>query len=387
MVHYFPLVYDGRMNHKRKVLIGITKSNFGGAQRYVLDLATMLPKGAFEVAVICGGEGPLVTMLHDAGIRVIALPALQRDVRVWGDIRVFFSLIALLRRERPDILHLNSSKMGGIGALAGKIMRIRRVVFTAHGWEFNAPRPRWQKRLIRIFSTYIVALADQTIAISSAIKKDIGVLQNKITVIHHGIEEVAFLDRDIARHAIADRIQKPIDTNGLWFGTIAELHKVKGLDCAIRAFAEVAHTVPHSQYILIGEGREHADLAALIDQRGLRERVHLVGFIPDAARLLKACDVFVLPSRSEGLGYVVLEAGLASLPVIASKVGGISEIITSEVNGLLVTPEDVSGLSNAMTTLARDEGLREKLGRALHQRVRDQFSFSHMITNTIAVYE
>lgn len=372
---------------KRKVLVGITKSNFGGAQRYVFDLARSLVARGFDVAIVCGASGTLVDKLNTSGIRVITLPKLKRDVSVFGDIRVFFSLIKILREEKPDILHLNSSKMSGIGALAGQIMRIPHIVFTAHGWEFNAPRPQWQRWIIRFFSTLIVLLADRTIAVSSAIKRDLCVMQNKIHVIHNGIETPVFLDKEAARDTIIEHSKTPIDAAGFWFVTIAELHPVKGLDIAIDAFSKAARSIPDAHYVIIGEGQERVSLTGYIHAHGLDGRVHLVGFIPDAVRYLKATDVFILPSRSEGLGYVILEAGMASLPVVASNVGGIPEIITSGVDGILVAPDNVHKLANIMTILAHDERMRNDLGHTLHKRVLDHFSLARMIADTIAVYE
>lgn len=372
---------------RTKVIIAITKSNFGGAQRYVYDLATTLPHDRYDVTIVCGGNGPLVEMLTEAGVRVIPLPGLERDVKMIGDIKAFRTLLQILRSEKPDVLHLNSSKMGGIGVLAGRIAHIPRIIFTAHGWEFNAPRPLWQRVIIHIFSTLIVILAHRTIAVSERLKRDMRILHKKITVIHNGIAPVHKLDSDEARRGLVERAETLPDVHGLWLGTIAELHPVKGLDTAIAAFATIAQEIPTAQYIIIGEGHERARIAALIRKHALERRVHLIGFVPRAARYLRAFDVFVLPSRSEGLAYVILEAGLASLPVIASRVGGIPEIIESDAYGTLVPRDDADALAQAMRTLAGDAGLRSRLGTALHDRVAEQFSLDKMVRMTSAEYD
>ena len=108
---------------RQKILLVITKSNWGGAQRYVYDLATNLPRDRFEVIVACGGSGTLITRLKESGVRVIPLGKLGRDISLGDDLGSFFSLLRILRTEHPDILHLNSSKAGGLGALAGRIAR------------------------------------------------------------------------------------------------------------------------------------------------------------------------------------------------------------------------------------------------------------------------
>ena len=125
---------------RRRVLFIITKSNWGGAQRYVYDLATALPKHEFEVQVAFGQPGRLADALARAGIETYSIAALQRDVSLVADFRSFLELWRLLRTMRPDIVHLNSSKAAGLGALAARITRVPRVVFTVHGWPFAERR-------------------------------------------------------------------------------------------------------------------------------------------------------------------------------------------------------------------------------------------------------
>src|SRR3989344_3387314 len=126
---------------KGKILYIITKSNWGGAQRYVFDLATRLPKEDFEIAVAHGGNGLLAEKLCTARIRTIKVKKFERNVKLFKDIAVFFELLSLLRRERPDIVHLNSSKAGGIGALSARFTGIKNIIFTSHGLVFDEDRP------------------------------------------------------------------------------------------------------------------------------------------------------------------------------------------------------------------------------------------------------
>src|SRR3989344_3575655 len=144
---------------RKKVLFLITKGNFGGAQRYVYDLATSLPKTKYEAVVACGpasaeasaGKGGLAYALQEQGIRVIILDKLERDMKVSNDWQVLRSFIKLFKEERPDIIHLNSSKAGGLGALAGRLAKVPRIIFTAHGWAFNESRNSIEKRVILFF--------------------------------------------------------------------------------------------------------------------------------------------------------------------------------------------------------------------------------------------
>ena len=131
------------MNHtnRKKVLFLITKSNWGGAQRYVYDLVTTLDKSQFDVVVALGGNGILVEMLNHAGIRTIIIQSLARNISIKNELSFARELWNILRIEKPDVFHVNSSKAGGVGTFLGRLSRVPRIIFTAHGWAFNEDRP------------------------------------------------------------------------------------------------------------------------------------------------------------------------------------------------------------------------------------------------------
>ncbi len=369
---------------RTKICLGITQSNFGGAQRHVFDLAKALSK-RFDVAVIHGGSGVLAKKLDEEHITRHRLRSLERHMNPWGEVQSFFELVGLLRTEKPDVFHVHSSKMGFIGALAGRVAGVPRIVFTAHGWEFNAPRPWYQKALIYVLSLGIVFFAHRTIAISASIRDQMpAILRTKITVVHHGIERVSLLEKSEARAFL--KSLAPLLGDGIWIGTIAELHPVKGIPHAIRAIQTTLETHPEAHYIVIGEGDERPALRALIEKEGLQSNVHLVGFVADAARYLSAFDIFVLPSVSEALGYAILEAGSASFPVIVSNVGGVPEIIEHGVHGTLVPPRDSVSIATAIAELITDRELGERYGAALRERVKEKFSLDRMVEQTVAEY-
>ena len=156
------------MHSKKKILYVITKSNWGGAQRYVYDLATNLTQEQFNVSVALGGNGLLAERLNGAGIQTIILSHIEREVRVWKDIKIFFTLIRLFRDKQPDIVHLNSSKVGGLGSLAARIARVPCVIFTVHGLPSFEPRFAQIKFLIVFFSWLSCIFNTAIIAVSRA---------------------------------------------------------------------------------------------------------------------------------------------------------------------------------------------------------------------------
>lgn len=364
-----------------KILYVITKSNWGGAQKYVYDLAVAAKGAGNEVAVALGGDGILVDKLRAAEVRVVSVPELGRDVRLLADLHAFRFLKKLFKEEAPDVVHLNSSKIGFLGALAGRRARVPRIVFTAHGWAFNEERP-YLARLALIFLYWCtILLSHVTITVSYAVRRQmlpLPLMRGKMTVIHNGLREpTTFLEKAAARKSLG------LPPDALIVGTIAELHPVKGTADAIRAVAENSLPI---HFAIIGEGELHSDLTALIGAYHAEDRIELLGAKDDAAQYLKAFDIFLLASHSEACPYVLLEAGAARLPVVATRAGGIPEIIKDNETGLLVPPRYPSMIASALKTLAEDPKLGEKLGEHLARHVRNSFSIDRMRNDTIALY-
>lgn len=312
---------------KKKILFVITKSNWGGAQRYVYDLVTNLAREEFEVVVAFGGTGEvgahtglLATRLSDAGVRTLFIESFMRDIGIFRDISAFFELLRIIKKEKPDVLHLNSSKAGGLGALTGRITGIRRIIFTAHGFAHNEMRPLYQRALIWTFSWFTILFADKVIVLSHYEFSRAPVIfsRRKLVVIHNGIDlHMPFGSGARIRDAF------PIDVRIT--GTIGELTKNKNHIALI----EQSRNDSALYVAIVGEGEDRAHLEAKIREYGLEARVKLFGFMP-ASEVLKGFDTFALPSLKEGLPYVLLEAKVASLPILANRVGGVGEILDAK---------------------------------------------------------
>lgn len=377
-------------SRKRRVFIAITQSTlFGGAQRYVLDLAGSLSRDDFDVTVMHGGSGVLREKLQEVRIHTIPLMSLERRVSVWNDLKTLKELYFILRKERPDILHTNSSKMGVIGGIAGRLSGIPRIIFTAHGWAFNEQRPYWQKISIYVLSALAVLVSHRTIAVSDAVRnafRKLPFVYRKMSVIRNGIGEISYDVRVVAREKIIALAGINSDKNAPWICTVAELHPIKNLLTGISAFEEMLKKCPDIQYFIAGEGSERASLERFISAHRLGLRVHLLGFVNNASQLLKAFDVFFLPSLSESFSYVLLEAGAAGLPVVASRVGGIPEIIEHNRTGLLVDTGDVLGFADKLTELVTHKNKAAQIGKALQERVFSDFTIRQMVKKTVALY-
>lgn len=387
-----------------KILYLITKSNFGGAQRYVYDLATGAKERGHDVVVAYGGEGPLGSKLRDAGVRTLSLPLLERDVSVWKDFRSFLALLKLLRTEEPDVLHLNSSKVGGLGALAGRFYNGRErlfhpkhgghllsIVFTGHGWAFNEERSDIERIIIATLHWLTIHLAQKTIAVSRKTREQVARLPfvwHKISVIHNGVGNIALLPKGAAlREILGDEAEKFLESNPLIIGTLAELHRNKGIDYALEGLALLAkQTTQPFVFLVLGEGEARAKLEALRDKLGLNDRVFFAGYHSEGVSLLSAFDIFLLPSITEAFPYAILEAGKVGLPVIATAVGGIPEVIDDMQSGVLIQSKNPGEIARALTYLINNPDKRELLGKNIAERIRDRFSVDQMIEETLKLY-
>lgn len=385
-----------------EVLILITKSNMGGAQRYVYDLATNLPKDIYSVEVMAGGNGPLIEKLKLAGIEASGDLPIGRDLDIFEDIKVFFKLISILRKKRPDVLHVNSSKIGGLGALAGRLMKVPKIVFTAHGWAFNEDRSFISKLLIKLSYWFIINLSHVTIAVSEATKyqmRNWPTIFEKITVIHNGIKKESSFSKINARYGLSQlnkqfsQIIKDTPAKNLTIiGSVGELHPIKGYEYALRGIHNLIDSKQNKNpnrkiiYAIFGEGENRDNLEKTIKDLGLESSVILFGHVNNAYQYLKAFDIFLMPSISEGLPYVVLEAGLASLPVISTIVGGIPEIIDDMKSGILIQSKKIKEIHYAIAFLLTHKKVQKEYGLALHEKVLKEFSIDRMIEKTIKIY-
>jgi glycosyltransferase involved in cell wall biosynthesis len=375
-----------------KIIHVITKSNWGGAQRYVYDIATRLPREKYESEVILGGTGPLFHKLQDAGVKVTSIPELERDMNAKKDWKTFVTLFKYFRKAKPDVIHLNSSKIGGIGALAGRLARVKRIVFTAHGWAFNENRSFASKIAIKWAYWTTLFLAHETIMVSNNMKRGAEgwpFIKEKISVVHNGVVREAGFSKLNARTELMRRspaLKAAVESNRkslLWIGTIAELHHIKGYEYALKAISSLADK---AIYVIIGEGEQRAHIEKLIAELNLEKNVFLLGHIDKAADYISAFDVFMLSSLSEALAYVILEAGQASVPVVATAVGGIPEIIDDMRSGLLVQPKNSRELGHALSFMIEHPSERKRYGTALKEKVTKEFSLEKMVKETEGVY-
>ncbi len=373
---------------KPSILYVITKSNFGGAQRYVFDLAVAMQEAGHRVAVASAAEGIMVDKLTTANIQHLPVHSFQRDINASKEIGVVKELTNYIKEFKPDIIHLNSSKAGLIGAVIAHVLRVPKIIYTSHGWAFNEDRSLPAKISFTVLHWLTVVLSDQTIAVSKAIKKQLPgpLVKKKMTVIHLGRKEISFLEKEVAREFLVNKNPQLSHHNkDIWMVTIAELHPTKQHHIAIEAVAKLKSEGINLRHLIIGGGQEKEKLEQLIKEKDLSQNVFLLGTIDDAAKYLKAFDIFVLASRSEAFGYAVLEAAAAKLPIVASLVGGIPEVVENGSEAILVTPPSDIGFANGIKTYLSDTAKADRFAESA-ERKSHKFTMEKMIEATEKLY-
>jgi len=359
---------------KKKVLYLITKATWGGAQRYVYDLATHLDTTKFQPSVAFGTAGKLSDDLTKANIKTYGISSLGRDIALISDIKSFSQIIRCIKNVRPDVLHVNSSKAATLGALAGRLCGVPKIIFTVHGWPFKENRNFIFRTFIYFVSWFTGVLGHNIIVVSKSdeeIGKKMWSIGNKVRYVPLGLEIPEPLSREEAL------ISLKITTASPRIVTIAELTPNKGIRYALEAIALLKkRNIGVSYFFIIGDGEQRPELEKLVGAKDIADRVKFLGFVPDASQYLKAFDIFLLTSIKEGMPYVLLEAAAAGLPIVATDV--VEEEASNIPNIHFVPPQSGQALADAVEKLAQNlpGGKPCAIG-----------SFADMLKKTVELYD
>jgi glycosyltransferase involved in cell wall biosynthesis len=375
---------------KPKLLLIVTSSAWGGAERYVVRMAAAAA-AEFDVTVAAGASrsGELFRALP-AGVKRFELADLVRPIAPLRDLKAVRRLRAFLDEERFDLVHANSSKAGLVAALAARLSKSRpRVLYTAHGWGFAERRSLpfrlavlWSEKLAARWraATVVLTEAERRLALAERLSPP-----ERLHLVPLGIDadEIAFLERVEARTELSRLCGARFGRTLV--GTIANAYPAKGLPFLLEAFERLAPELEDADLAVLGDGPDMPKLRALRAALPHEDRICLPGAVSGAARLLKAFDLFVLPSTKEGLPWAVLEASRAGVPVVATAVGALPELIDDGVTGRLVPPGDAAALADAIRSVLADRALYQRL-KSGAPRIAERRSGSEMVAKTLALY-
>lgn len=369
----------------------ITKLAVGGAQRTALDICEGLAGGRWDLALLAGpdvdAEGSLAEEASRRGVRVISVPHLVRRVRPGRDLFAALWLFRWCRRHRPAIVHTHSSKAGVLGRLAAWTAGVPAIVHSVHGWSFNGdmgPSARrgctYLERVLARVTTRLVVVT--SIDLRKGLEACVG-RRDQYEVVYNGIDLADFAPATSERGAV--RAGLGVAGSAPLLGTVGRMADPKDPLSMVDAFARVVQSEPRAMFVWVGDGPLRAAVEDRVRERGLVGRFLIPGVRTDVAALLSALDVFVLSSRWEGLPRTVTEAMACGIPVVATDVGGVVEVIEDRRTGLLVPPGDPALLADRVQKLLHQPELAGALARAGRVRARD-FDRSAMLGRFDGLY-
>ncbi|NIA15128.1 MAG: glycosyltransferase [Nitrospiraceae bacterium] len=376
---------------KFRVAHVITRLCKGGAQKNTFHTVRLANRERFDVDLISGPtkgrEGSIEPAVRDAGIEIVRVPYLVRRVAPLHDYLAMRQLTALFVRNRYDIVHTHTSKAGFLGRLAAVHAKTPIIVHTPHGNIFHGYFPKYVTRAFVWMERHAARRTDRIIeltpgGIEEHLAEWIGRREQYVTIFS-GIDLSPY-DAAIARRNETRRALGVAD-NQLLVGGVGRLEPVKGFRYLVSAARLVLESVPNARFIVAGTGALAKVLRA--EAADLDDRFRFLGLRDDVPDLMAAMDVFVLPSLNEGMGRVLLEAGAAATPAVATSVGGVPDIIRAGETGILVPPREPEALANAVCILARDPGARQAMGQAARGAVAPAYGLDHMVARIEALYE
>lgn len=384
-----------------RVLHIITRMVKGGAQVNTLANVSGLRGPEWESLLAAGPaegpEGSLEPACEAAGVQLLRVPDLVRDVAPVRDARALAALRALIRRERPDLVHTHTSKAGLLGRIAARREGVPAVVHTPHGHVFHSYEGGLKTRAFIAAERWAARRADRLVALTPAERDEHLALRvgrpEQWTVIHSGIDFAPFEEARGSDAREAVRAEWGVPPEAPVIGTVGRLVPIKGQRTLLDAFAALRARFPAAHLVLVGDGELRGELQqAARDLRlplageAAAGAVHFLGLRSDVARQMAGFDLFALPSLNEGMGRVLVEAMAMELPCVASRVSGIPDVVAEGETGLLVPPRDPDALAEALAALLADPARARSFGAAGRARAVPGLGVEAMLDLLAGVY-
>jgi glycosyltransferase involved in cell wall biosynthesis len=378
-----------------KVLRVIARLNVGGPALHVAYLTAGLRERGYDTTLVAGtlarGEDSMAFVASGLDVEVVTIPELGREISLLRDLVATLRLARLIRRERPQIVHTHTAKAGTVGRLAARIAGGSPkpiVVHTFHGHVlrgyFDPIRSRifaWLERTLARYSTALIAVSPQ-------VRDDLVALgvapREKFTVIRLGIE---LGERVAEKDGRAEtRRYLGIPPHRFAVGWIGRMTAIKNTEDVLSAFKELLDRGVEATLCMVGDGPDRAQLERRAHELGIMRDTLFLGYQQEVASLYAAFDALVLPSSNEGTPVSVIEALAARTPVVATRVGGVPDVVREGEDGFLVETGDTEALADRLARLAHDPELRERMGTAARDRVLPRYAVERLVDDVDRFY-
>lgn len=372
------------MSRKVRIAQVITGLPLGGGGQVIWTISRKLDKARFDMDIFCVIEGgDLVFDIERMGFKVKIMAGTYDHKRFFPySITKILRLSDELKKGQYDIVHTHLYQADVIGRVAAILAGIPRIVKSLHNMGM------WKTTKHLIVDRLLLRRTAKVICCSNyqkeVVVKQESLPETKVETIYHGVDLERFkLLND--RHSYAKTVR--LNAELLTIGTVGRMINSKGQIHFLNAIPAILSEHPHAQFVIIGDGPIRRHLFSAVENTPYREKIHFLGSRSDIPQLLTLMDVFVFPSLSEGLGISVLEAMASGLPVVASNIRPLSEMIIPENTGLLVKTEDPADLAGAVNRLLRDEDLRRDMGNRGRERVKQYFTDEQMVRQIENLYQ
>jgi len=361
---------------KTKAIHVITRFDKGGSAENTFLTVQGLDKDKYQVILIqglaeesCMGREEAaavernLTEAEKSGVEIITIPELVRSIRPLDDLKAFLALIRIFKQEKPHIVHTHTSKAGILGRWAAFFANTKVIVHTPHGHVFWGYFSKCKTACFILLERLTASITDKIITLTEQEKQDHLRFriapEGKFRVIHSGVDLAAFSDAQF--NAPGRREKLGIPPEALIVGTAGRLTPIKGHKYLLEAAAVISRRKTNVFFVFLGDGELATDLSQMASSLGIK-KVMFLGWRQDVPEVMSTFDIFVLPSLNEGMGKVLVEAMALGIPIVASDVGGIPDLVTHNYNGLLVPPADVEGMAKSINVLLDYSTKRMEMG-------------------------
>jgi glycosyltransferase involved in cell wall biosynthesis len=370
------------------ILRVITRLNIGGPARHALLLAEAMVSRGFDPHLVWGsvspGEGEFPV---PEGVAATHVPELRRELHPFDDIRAARKLQRLFRRHRPAIVHTHLAKAGALGRIVARRAGVPIVVHTFHGHVLEGYFSGAQSRVYLAAERWLARRTDALVAVSSAVRDELLALgigrPDQWRVIPLGLDLGELLTREVEVAEARTALRLPID--GPVVGIVGRLTAIKDHVTFLDTAARVARERPDVTFVVAGDGELRSKLGARARET-LGDRCRFLGWVMDLPALYAALDVVVLTSRNEGTPVAMIEAGAARTPVVATRVGGVADVVRDGKTGLLVPPGDPGAVAAGVSALLDDPDRARAFGAAARQEVHDRFTIDRLADDLADLY-
>jgi glycosyltransferase involved in cell wall biosynthesis len=384
-----PLLNDGRI----KILRIIGRLNVGGPALHVVNLAAGLDAARYEQLLVVGteneAEGSMLDFALSRGVKPHVIPEIVTAFSLTPrDIKALAKLFVLMRRQRPHIVHTHTAKAGLLGRLSARLAGVPVIVHTFHGHVLHGYYGPAKNRLLRLMERSLARFTDRLVTVSEEVKQDLvgyGVAAaEKITVISLGFDLEPFLASSTRRGEF--RHELGLGDAVKLVGIVGRLFAIKNHRLFLEAAARIAAVNPAVRFVIVGDGALRHSLERQVKDLRIADRVLFTGWRRDLPRIYADLDILALSSDNEGTPVSAIEAMAAGCPVVATRVGGLPDLIDDHRTGRLVPAGDASALATAILELLDNSAKARELSRNATDGVRQRFTVNRLINDMDRFY-